>query len=1048
MSFVESYFRKPHLLLSLVLLLAIVGLVGFFKLPLTLFPDSERPQIAVVTVWPGASADDVSGDVSRVIEKEFSTIERVRRVTSTSNDEVSVVTAEFEYQKGLDSAATDVSNSLSRIRPSLPQDLQPFQVFKLSSATPSVITLALRPGEGSHLDLSMVRQLADNAIKERLLRTKDVSNVEVFGGYQPVVRITLDPDRLQAFGLTPQDVAKALGTWNRNTPEGLVISDAAHILLKSQGQFENIEAIGGLAVSSRPGPPVYLRDLAKVERGIKERLSAFYGNGHPAIGINVQRALSGYSMPTIQAVMAELPRLQRDYPGIAFEVADTQGELIHSSIANMVDALRDAILMTVVVIFLFLADLKGTLLAGISIPFTYLLTFAFMWLFGFEFNMVTLTGVILGVGMLLDDAIVVLENIERHYHVVGKDLETAIIGGTGEVMLAILSGTYATVVVLVPLVFIGGYVQTVLRPLALTLSIALLASYLVSVTIIPIFAPTLLRLGGHLGRLRFELAMDRRVTRTMDQVQGFFVGLLQVALRHKVAFVSLAVVMLVLTGRMLIPLIGRDLMPPMDSGIFKISAEAWPNASLEASEGLLKQAEGIVWADPDVVRSASTLGSEPGVLSFGSGRNPQQMLITVHLKDRFHRNRTMWQIERDLQSRIRALPGLRQVAAFDYGATPLSTVRSTVDLMISGPDPVVLDGLAAQVKARLEKVGGLTAVTRTWTLDRLEYRFLPDGDRMAQYGIDAAAVAAQVGAQVKGMPATLFRVPQQDSFAVWTQARSDRRGGDLELSTLPVATPSGAVPLSALGRISQAIVPTLHTRQGLQETVDILAYRSTVAVTHLNDRVAEALKGFQLPPGYSLNDEGERKAMDESFALLTAALVLGLVLLYFSLVPAFHSWIHPLTIMVAIPLGLIGATWALLATGRHSCMPSFMGMILLAGIVVKNSILLIDFIEESRAKGASLHEAVEASVRVRTRPILMTAFGTAVGMLPIAMEWAIGLERLSPLAIVAIGGLLVSTFLTLVYVPMLYALFEQAREALPERWKTGNRIAVDPPAVP
>lgn len=1048
MRFVESYFRKPHLFLSLVMLLAIVGLVGFFKLPLTLFPDSERPQIAVVTLWPGASADDVSGDVSRVIEKELSTIERVRRVTSTSNDEVSVVTAEFEYAKGLDSAATDVGNSLSKIRPSLPQDLQPFQVFKLSSATPSVITLALRPQEGSHLDLSMVRQLADNAIKERLLRTKDVSNVEIFGGYQPVAKITLDPDRLQAFGLTPQDVAKALGTWNRNTPEGLVISDTSHILLKSQGQFESLEAIGGLSVSSRPGPPVYLRDVAKVERGVKERLSAFHGNGKAAIGINVQRALSGYSMPTIQAVMAELPRLQRDYPGIAFEVADTQGELIHNSIANMVDALRDAIIMTVLIIFLFLADLKGTLLAGISIPFTYLLTFAFMWLFGFEFNMVTLTGVILGVGMLLDDAIVVLENIERHYHSIGKDLETSIIGGTEEVMLAILSGTYATVVVLVPLVFIGGYVQTVLRPLALVLSIALLASYIVSVTIIPIFAPTILRLGGRIGRVRLELSLDKRVAGLMDQVQRFFTTILGIALRHKAIFITAALAMLVLTGRVIIPLVGRDLMPPMDSGIFKISAEAYPNASLEASEALLKQAERIVWSNPDVVRSASTLGSEPGVLSFGSGRNPQQMLLTVHLKDRFQRKQTMWDIERDLQAGIRALPGIRQVAAFDYGATPLSTVRSTVDLMISGPDPAVLDRLASEVKARLEKVGGLTAVTRTWTLDRTEYRFIPDGDRMAQYGIDAASVAAQVSAQVKGMPATLFRVPRQDSFAIWTQAKADRRASDLDLSTLPVATPSGIVPLSALGRITQATVPTLHTRQGLQETVDVLAYRNKVAVTHLNDRVTEALKGLQLPAGYAISDEGERKAMDESFALLMAALVLGLVLLYFSLVPAFNSWIHPLTIMVAIPLGLIGGTWALLATGKHSCMPGFMGMILLAGIVVKNSILLIDFIEEARSKGAPLREALEGSVRVRTRPILMTAFGTAVGMLPIALEWAIGLERLSPLAIVAIGGLMVSTFLTLIYVPMFYEFFEQKREAI-LRWKAGrHQVPEDEPMVP
>jgi multidrug efflux pump subunit AcrB len=1025
MRVIEAYVRRPHLVLSFVLLLAAVGVVGFFRIPVNLFPDSERPQIAVVTVWPGASADDVNGDVSRVIEKEVKTIEQVRRVTSTSNDEVSVVTAEFEYEKGLDSAATDVSNALDKIRPLLPPEIRPFQVYKVSSATPPVLVLALTPKEGSHLDLSMVRQLAQNPIKEELLRVPEVANVDVFGGFQPVVRVTLDPDKLQAHRLSPGQVVGALSAWNRNTPEGLLVTDTTHILLKNQGEFVRPEEVAAVVVSGQPGPPVYLRDVASVDRGIQERLSAYHGNGKPAIGIAVQRALSGHAMPTIQAVLAKLPDLERQYPGVRFEVADTQGELIGKSVSNMVDALRDAILMTVFVIFLFLADTRGMILAGISIPFTYLITFAFMWLFGFEFDMVTLTGVILGVGMLLDDAIVVLENIERHYHKLGKDLASATVGGTEEVMVAILSGTYATVVVLLPIIYIGGFVQTVLRPLSLTLSIALLASYLVSITILPILAPFILKLGGRLEKWRWEKKLDHVVTGTLlHRLQEFFVRVVDVALRHKLAFIVPALLMLAITGRVLMPLIGRDLMPPMDTGIFRVTFEAYPNTSLADAEALLDRVEKAIWEQPGVVRTSSTLGSEPGVLTFGSGRNPQQAFITVHLVDRFHREETLWAIEAAVLDELRTVPGIRFPAAFDYGATPLSTIRSTVDIMISGPDPEVLSRLQQEVARRLGTVAGLTAVVPTWTRDRLEIRFLPDPERLAVYGIDAAAVAAQVSVQVKGVPATPFRVPQQDSFAVWVQARSERRATPGDLATLPILTPGGSVPLEALGHLERAFVPTLHTRQNLNETVDVLGYRATTAVTHINDRVRKALEGLELPPGYAIGDEGERKTMDEAFSSLMKALVLGLVLLYFSLVPAFRSFIHPLTIMVAIPLGLIGAGWAMLLTGKHQCMPSFMGMILLAGIVVKNSILLIDFIQEARARGESLHDALTGSVRVRTRPILMTAVGTAVGMLPIALQWAIGLERLSPLAVVAIGGLMVSTFLTLIYVPVFYDLFE------------------------
>lgn len=439
------------------------------------------------------------GDVSRIIEKELKTIQLVRRVTSTSNDEVSVVLAEFHYEKGLDSAATDLSNALHKIRPLLPRDSSPFQVYKVSSATPAVLTLALTPKEGSHLDLSMVRQLADNPIKEALLRLPDVANGEVFGGYQQVLRVTLDPDKLQTYRLRPGQVMQALKACNRNTPEGLLVTHQTHFLLKNRGEFIRPEEVGAVVVRAGAGPPVYLRDVATVERGIQERLSAFHGNGKPAIGINIQRRLSGFALPTIASVTKYLPQLERQFPGIRLEIAHTQGELIHTSVTNMVDALRDAIIMTVIVIFLFLADVRGVILAGISIPFTYLITFAFMWLFGFECNMVTLTGVILGVGMLLDDAIVVLENIERHYRKLGEDIREATIGGTEEVMLAIVSGTYATVVVLLPIIYIGGFVQTVLRPLSLTLSIALIASYLVSVTILPILAPTLLKIGGRLG---------------------------------------------------------------------------------------------------------------------------------------------------------------------------------------------------------------------------------------------------------------------------------------------------------------------------------------------------------------------------------------------------------------------------------------------------------------------------------------------------------------------------------------------------------------------
>ncbi len=1024
MNLIDPYLRKPHLVVSLVLLTAVVGLVGFRKMPVNLFPDSERPQIAIVTVDPGASASDVEADVSRTIEKEVNTIDLVRRVTSVSKDEVSAVTVEFKYAKGLDAAATDVANALQKIKAKLPANARPPMLFKVSSATRAVMTLALRPKDGTPLDLSMVRQLADNQIKEELLQLPEVANVEVFGAYQPVIRIALDRDRLERNQLTAPAVRQALVTFNANQPIGLLITDESQFLVKRNGEFQRVAEVGAIPVANRPGGAVHLADVATITRSTLEPQSAYHGDGTPAIAVNLQRATSGHALDTIAQTMAFLPQLEAKYPSIDFSIPDTQGELINLSVDNMIGALRDAVIMTIIVIFLFLADLRGMLLAAVSIPFTYLLTFAAMWLIGYEFDMVTLTAVIIAVGMLLDDAIVVLENIERHYREVAKDVRTAVVGGTEEVMLAIFSGTYATGMVLVPIIFIGGYVQTVLRPLAVSLIIALAASYVVSVTVIPLLAPLLLRRKHGAQRNLVERIVGRFQTYVVDPVRDFYVRLTTFALDHRLVFMIAGIMMTMVAGRQM-PLVGRDLMPPMDAGIIKVAFETDANTSLAETEATMTRMEEIIRTRPEVTSVSSVIGSEPAVISFGAGRLAQQGTITINLVDRFQRTSTIWEIEDELREEFHGLPGLKTVDLFDFGATALSSIRAPVDVMISGPETAELDRIGKDVEQRLrEHLRGVTSISRSWFLDSQEISFTADPDKLALYQLSPTALAGQLSAAVRGMPGSVFRVPNQDGLAMWLQFPADQRQEMGQVATYSIATPKGPVPLNQLGTIGHQWVSSVINRQGLQRTLDIQCYRGKRPISHMQEDVMAALQGLELPPGYTISHEGDIKQMSESFGRLGMAIALGMVLLYFSLVPAFKSWIHPLTIMSAIPLALIGASWSMLLMEKHGCMPSMMGMILLAGIVVKNSILLLDFIAVAREKGENVHDALIGSVHVRTRPILMTAVGTSVGMIPIAGEWAIGLERLSPLAVVAIGGLLVSTFLTMVYVPIIYSLFE------------------------
>ncbi|HET6460677.1 MAG TPA: efflux RND transporter permease subunit, partial [Syntrophales bacterium] len=893
-------------------------------------------------------------------------------------------------------------------------------------ATQPTMTLSLTSKENAPYDLAKIRQLADNNIKEDLLRIPNVANMEVFGGYIPELLISIKPDSLNGNGISLTQVLSAIAAQNINIPNGLIVRTRDQFILKTQGELTRIESAGNIIIGHVGNGDVRLKDIAEIKPSHQERQSLYHGNGKPGIGVNILRSHEGNSIDTISSVEKSLPVLKKKYPMINFEISDTQKDLIEKAVGNMMEALLEAIIMTVVVIFLFLADVRGMIIAAVSIPFTYLLTFAVMFVIGSEFNMVTFTAIIVAVGILLDDAIVVIENIERRYHK-GEDLKVAVFGGTDEVMLAIFSGTYATIMVLIPIIFIGGYVQTVLRPLSVTLTIALIASYIVSVTIIPLFAPLILRTESKKNRL--EAVIQLFDSKIISPVRDFYVATLDTALKHRFLFLLVAGVILYITIEEM-SLIGRSLAPPMDIGIVKIAFETDSNTSLERTEDILNRMEAVILNTPGLERISTTVGSEPGVISFGSGRIPQQGIMTVHLVDRFHRKESIWQIEDHFRNEFGKIAGLKNSDVYDYGATAVSSIRAPVDIMISGPDAVVLDSIGGNVMEKLKKVRGLTSMARNWTFDKQEFIYRVDIAKAGIYEMSPVTISQQMATAVKGGASSVFRVPGQDGYFIRAQYAPQYRNNTSSIESMLIQTPKGAIPAKELGMLSTLKTQTLITRQYLQPTLDVYAYRSTAAISQIQGGIEKALKDVKLPKGYAISHEGDVKTMRESFGRLTSALAIGLILLYFSLVPAFKSWIHPLTIMSAIPLSLIGAVWSMLIIGKQQSQIAFMGMILLCGLVVKNSILLIDFIEEARARGDNISEAIRGSVRIRTRPILMTAVGTSVGMLPIALEWAIGLERLSPLAIVAIGGLMVSTFLTLIYVPILYSLFDGLKERL------------------
>ncbi|MEH6581610.1 MAG: efflux RND transporter permease subunit [Halioglobus sp.] len=1027
MTFSERLLKEPHAILAATVMALLLGWLGFKAIPANLFPDTNRPTISVVVQWPGATTKDVADEVTHALEVRLSAIDGVRRITSTSRDEVASVQVEFEYGNEINTAANAVTTELSRVRGALPNGVLEPLVFKITDAARPVMTLAVTPAQGSGLDLAQVRRLAERELRDTFLNLPGVAEAEVFGGPIRQVSVDIDRDKLLASGVDLVEVATALTASNISRPAGTVYLQGDRLILTAQSLATGPADLAAVLVPLENGDYLRVGDLGDVYWGETDPTSLYYGDSREAVAVAILRSEKGFAQPVIDSVNSQLDTVRKAFPTLDIRVADTQGRLINLTVSNMLDSLRGAVIMTVLIILLFIGNTRAALVVAVSLPISYFLSFAVLWWMGFEFNMVTLSAIIIAVGLLADDAIVVIDNIERRMRELGEEGRVAAVRGLDEIILADTSGTISTILVLVPIMFIGGFVQTVLRPLTVTLSVALLSSLIVSMTVIPLLAPLILR-----PRAKDPLAwLLRPFARfVLEPLKRLYIFLVSWGLQHRLTVLLMFAVLFIVCASQM-RLLGRELMPLMDTGISQVRFEAQPDTDDRQMQNIIEDILVAIHGEiPDqwYISDSVVVGAEPGVKSFGAQRLLQQGEITINLVDRFQRDRSLYDINESLRQRLHEIPGLISANVSVFGATPLSSIRASVDILVKGPDPVILDVLGDEVMSRLHTVPGLTGMERSWQgiSNRIELNVDPVLARL--YGLSAANIAEQVAQSVGGTSGGRLRVKGEDSMPVVVRLLEAQRSDYDNLAALAVRTADGSViPLASVASPRLVNAPTAETHQYLQPTLDILAWRRDIAITTLHDNVETALAGMTLPRGYTLSYEGEYKQISESFSRLAKSFVMGLVLLYLMLAVTFRSFLDPLAIMGSLPLAVIGAAWGLLLADKFGSMPAFMGLILLMGIVVNNGILLIDFTKVAIAEGHDTREALLKAVENRTRPILMTALSSAVGMIPLAMEWAVGIERLSPLAVVAIGGLLAGTFLTLLAVPVFYSLLASLR---------------------
>lgn len=1016
-SWIERLLGRPYFIYSFLALFLLLGIIGYTTVDRKLFPESNYPEIAVVIVQPGGSAKTIAANICVPLEEELYTLDNIRRVYSTTIDEVTVVRAEFEYAKNLETAAGDVSNSLDKIRSSLPSDILAPQIHVISAATPPIVIIAVSPK--NNLPFEDIRQLADNKLKQQLIKLPGVANVDVFGGYKKEIQIIVDKHKLDRYGLTIANVLSTLRSNNRDIAIGFLTSRQSRYLLKSPGRENSVNGLKSLQLTSN----VALGDVADIYFGHYENSAGYFGNSREAIALSVQRGRNADVVRTIEGIETELKKIRKQYPQLNFEITDTQKDTIVQSTENMFESLRDAILMSTFVVFLFLASFRQVLVVLITIPLVYASTVALMWLVGIEFNVVTLTGIILALGLLLDDAVVVMENIERHYQKSGTAIHKAVMNGTKEIMFADLSGTVTTMIALAPILFVGGYPQTVFRPLTATLLLALSASYIISITAVPLLSLVILTL-KHPWLLYTEDFFQRITSRANETIQHFFSRLVTAALDSKAItflFFIFLLVSFVISVRGVMPTVGRELMPPMDTGGVLIKITTDPNLPIDTSRDIVRKANSIITASGKLEYLSSAIGSEAGVLSIGSGSGTDHITITATFVNRYERKKTIWEIEHQLRQKLMELENVKRIEVVDYGATALSSIRANIDIMLSGPDFNDLAKAGNLIEKALYKTRGVVSVSRTWDIDKTVYTLNFDRKRISFYGLTNSSITAQIQPMLRGALVSTFPAANNIDFGIRVWLPENQRDRIELLSTLLIHTPQGdKIPLGALASIDRVKEPGVITREGLNYTLNVYGFREKTAVSHIMENFEKSFKGSVLPSSVTMEQVGDIKEFNNSAGRMVKSIGFAVILIFFTLITFFDSIKVSLMIILSIPLTIIGAAWILLLLGYHVSMPAMMGFILLSGIIVNNAILLIHFAQEKMAEGMDKKEAMLASIRIRTRPVLMTAFAVAAGMLPVALGSAIGLERLAPLGAVAIGGLLVGTFLTLLFIPLLF----------------------------
>lgn len=1027
--------KRPVTTIMCMLIIILFGTISLLGLSVDMFPKIELPIAIVSTSYPNVGPEEVEKLVTKPIEQAIATVEGIDNISSRNSEGNSLIIAEFKDGTDMEFASLHMREKVDMIKGYLPDGVKNPMVMKIDPNAQAIMILGVTDKKSK--DLVKLQNIVEENIQSKLERVKGVASADISGGVEEQIEIKVNEERLQGYGLSIDYISNILRGENLNLPSGQVYKGNQELLVRTMGEFKSVEEIKEIPIPLRTGGVITLKDIGEVNRNNKEVSQISTANKETCLSISIQKQSDANTVEVAEGIEKEIENLKKAYPDLDIRVLIDMAEPINKSIDGVSSAAIQGGLLAVLILLIFLRNIKSTLIIGTAIPISIIGTFCLLYLNNITLNLMTLGGLSLGIGMLVDNAIVVLENIYRFIQE-GYSVKEAAVKGASEVTMSVVASTLTTVAVFFPIMFTNGITGMMFKELSMTVIFSLVASLVIALTLIPMLSSKLLK-----EEQIVEGADIVRKTNVFTKIGGVFERgfifvetrykkILAWALKHRKATVFGGIAIFI-ASMLSLTMVGAEFMPSSDMGQFTINVELPIGANLRDTKDITNEIEGVLEKVTEVDTVYTQIG---GASMFGESNSKNQASISVTLKDLKERTRSTDEIVDLVRKETKDIPGAEMSFTSQQA---MGGSSAPVSIKIKGDNLDTLKELGDKFVGEISKVKGTREVESSFGEGKPEVRIKLNRKNASQYGITAGTVASQVDMVISGKTATTYKLDDGDEIDVIVKGDEIYRESISNLQNINIQTASGmSIPLNLVAdvKIEKGPVQIQRDNQTRILTVSSQIYgRDLKSVTQdVNQRISK----IDMPQGYSYEMGGDNKEMMEAFVSLAGALIVAVLLVYMILASQFESLLNPFIIMFTVPLALAGGILGLFITRKTLSVTSFLGFIVLAGIVVNNAIVLIDYINIRRSRGEEREAAILVAGPTRLRPILMTASTTILGLLPMALGIAEGSEMQAPMAVVVIGGLLLSTVLTLVFIPVIYTLFDDLRHR-----KNRGQLTVD-----